>query len=78
MTTVDWIPVTERLPELSTDVLIYAVYTTDSTMAIAYLEVSWEEINKPAWFCSEERVSKWNWDCVTHWCELPAPPKEAE
>jgi hypothetical protein len=75
-----WIPVTERLPEVGEDVLIYAVGKSDdfsSVMAITDRIIF-------RLFTSSEGVEAWSspWQYfmtnyeITHWMPLPEPPKE--
>jgi hypothetical protein len=71
----EWIPVSERLPERETDVLIASALQPKAGMSIAYLNESWERDGCLDWFCSEERFCKWLWAIVTHWRPLPEGPK---
>jgi len=75
-----WIPVTERLPEVGEDVLVYAVGKSDdfsSVIAIADRIIF-------RLFPSSEGVETWSspWQYfmtnyeITHWMPLPEPPKE--
>ena len=63
-----WIPVTERLPEIHTNVL---VMDKAHDMAVGSLERLWDG---EVWVCpfadvEDEQVP------VTHWMPLPEPPK---
>ena len=63
-----WIPVTERLPERRQFVLVtdclnkYIAYTADTTDDV----------------CFYSQKGGWLLDSITHWMELPEPPKEEE
>ena len=58
-----WIPVTERLPELSGEYLVYC--GEYDGICVLYYEIL-------------KTKGKWrsNWKEVTHWMPLPEPPKE--
>ena len=61
-----WIPVTERLPELDTEVLVYA-----------YNHNIWVwEYHGNAWEAEDGYYHEV--DVVTHWMPLPEPPKGEE
>ena len=64
-----WIPVTERLPEIHTMVL---VMDKAHDMAVGSLEKLWDG---EVWVCPFDDVE--DEQClVTHWMPLPEPPKE--
>lgn len=75
-----WIPVTERLPEVGEDVLIYAVGKSDDFSSVIVIT---DRIIFRL-FPSGEGVETWNspWQYfmtnyeITHWMPLPEPPKE--
>lgn len=75
-----WIPVTERLPEVGEDVLIYAVGKSDDFSSV--IAITDRIIFRL--FPSSEGVETWSspWQYfmtdyeITHWMPLPAPPKE--
>lgn len=61
-----WIPVTERLPEFDTEVLVYA-----------YNHNIWVwEYHGNAWEAEDGFYHEV--DVVTHWMPLPEPPKDGE
>ena len=67
----DWIPCSDRLPEMFVSVLIvYLSYKGDKNITIAYMD---DEENSCDW-CSD-----WNGDVidakVTHWMPLTEPPE---
>ena len=62
VTVQQWIPVTERLPEKNTDVLIYNI---EEYMGTDFLTKDGK------WFWNEELPP-------THWMPLPEPPKEGD
>lgn len=63
---VKWTPVTERLPELDTEVLVYA-----------YNHNIWVwEYHGNAWEAEDGYYHEA--DVVTHWMPLPEPPKVGE
>ena len=67
-----WIPVTERLPSLHDDVLMY--FKDDDNMAAGYLDYVDED--RTMW-CSYSDGGYWT-DCdyePTHWMPLPEAPK---
>jgi len=64
----EWIPVTERLPEIHTNVL---VVDKAHDMAVGSLEKIWDSI---VWICPFSAVD--DEDCkITHWMPLPEPPE---
>lgn len=64
-----WIPVTERLPEINTMVL---VMDEAHDMAVGSLEKLWDG---EVWVCPFADVD--DEQCpITHWMPLPEPPKE--
>jgi hypothetical protein len=75
-----WIPVTDRLPEVGEDVLIYAVGKSDDFSSVIAIT------NRMIFrlFPSSEGVETWSspWQYfmtdyeITHWMPLPEPPKE--
>jgi hypothetical protein len=75
-----WIPVTERLPEVGEDVLIYAVGKSDDFSSV--IAITDRIIFRL--FPSSEGVETWSspWQYfmtnyeITHWMPLPEPPKE--
>lgn len=75
-----WIPVTERLPEVGKDVLIYAVCKDDDFPGV--ITISHRMIFRL--FPTSEGAEIWNspWQYfaddydITHWQPLPEPPKE--
>ena len=68
----DWIPVTDRLPEKSGNYL--TAFGDRTAMAVN------EFMHPRDWLTEEGRKAhpngKWYWGGVTHWMELPEPPKE--
>ncbi len=60
-----WIPVTERLPELSGEYLVYC--GEYDGICVLYYEIL-------------KTKGKWrsNWKEVTHWMPLPEPPRNCE
>lgn len=62
-----WIPVSERLPEIETEVIVFS----GLLMWIAFLtkEKVWEIVGHD---------ETYDQSLVTHWMPLPEPPKEAE
>jgi hypothetical protein len=75
-----WIPVTERLPEVGKEVLIYAVGKTEDLSST--IEITNRMIFRL--LPSSEGVEMWsaprlyfmtNYE-ITHWMPLPVPPKE--
>lgn len=72
VTVQEWIPVTERLPEVechhySVDVLCYAPNKLCPFIGYAFLDTG-------EWYCPREKESLARGD-VTHWMPLPQPPK---
>ena len=68
-----WIPVTERLPSLHDDVLMY--FKDDDNMTVGYLDDVDED---RAMWCAYSDGGYYT-DCdyePTHWMPLPEPPKE--
>ena len=63
-----WIPVTERLPETARDVLVAFRLPIEKTYLITKTQrASWSEKRKHDAFYQRG---------VTHWMEMPEPPKE--
>lgn len=61
----DWRPVSERLPELGIDVLVY----TDRASELYMIDqLSYLDENGPQW-------RKLGWEGVTHWMPLPPIPE---
>ena len=70
-----WIPVTERLPSLHEDVLMY--FKDDDNMAVGYLD----DVDEDRTMWSAYSDGGYYTDCdfePTHWMPLPEPPKEVE
>ena len=61
-----WIPVTERLPEKHTAVLVHT--DMDGTHAASF--------DGEEWFC--DYGGAWLFPNVTHWMPLPAPPTDGK
>ena len=75
MADMKWIPVTERLPSLNDDVLMY--FKDDDNMAVGYLDDVDEDITM--WSAYSDGGYYTDCDYVpTHWMPLPEPPKEVE
>lgn len=77
-----WIPVTERLPEVDKEVLVFAVgKSNDFSSVIAITDRMIFRL-----FPSSEGVETWRspWQYfmtnyeITHWMPLPEPPKEKD
>ena len=62
MSSIKWIPVTERLPELPVPVLV----ATPGRVREGYVDHSGVE---PVWWCGGWTVAR-----VTHWAEMPELP----
>ena len=61
----EWIPVTERLPQIGRNVLIFSI---KGYCAEGYFNGSgWSQYRWCAWINPQE---------VTHWMPLPEPPEE--
>lgn len=58
----EWIPVTERLPEVGADILV--CHKNGFVATNAWLGTHW-------WFKDDKNT-------ITHWMPLPEPPKEGE
>ena len=70
-----WIPVTERLPEIDADVLMY--FADDDNMTAGFL-VDVEE-DTSMWSAYSDGGYYTDCDYVpTHWMPMPEPPKEVE
>jgi hypothetical protein len=70
-----WIPVTERLPGLHDDVLMY--FEDDGNMAAGYLD----DVDEDRSMWSAYSDGGYFTDCdyePTHWMPLPEPPKEVD
>lgn len=69
----NWIPVTERLPEMGVSVLIYI---NTSNADDDYYEVACRFTHNPVdgWSCNGDRI----YEGVTHWRELPPPPGQEQ
>ena len=66
-----WIPVTERLPKISEDVIVFAYGDMIRIWSLERLHYTTADVY---WECedgSHEEV-----DVATHWMPLPQPPKE--
>ena len=78
----EWIPVTERLPELNQEVLVYAVGKIDGFIGSSAYAITERFLFK--YFPSSKGTEKWGspWEYfmedyeITHWMPLPEPPKE--
>lgn len=77
-----WIPVTERLPELNKEVLVYAVGKIDGFIGSSVYALTERFLFKffPSGKGTEEWRSPWQYFMgdyeITHWMPLPEPPKE--
>lgn len=79
-----WIPVTERLPELNTEVLVYAVGKIDGFIGESAIEITNRFIFRL--FPSSEGTETWSAPRqyfltdyeITHWMPLPESPKEED
>ena len=77
-----WIPVTERLPELDKEVLVYAVGKIDGFIGSSVYALTERFLFKffPSSKGTEEWRSPWQYFMedyeITHWMPLPEPPKE--
>lgn len=73
----EWIPVSERLPDKNNPVLVYC---TNTTIGGGYITHIGSFNSGKYWFLRAEPgiatfpVREWQ---VTHWMPLPEPPKEA-
>lgn len=65
-----WIPVTERLPEPNTEVLIFSGGFVDIGGCEKFYDFDSDEVVR--WYVKEVGFSAE----VTHWMPLPKPPKE--
>ncbi len=76
-----WIPVTERVPELGQEVLVYAIGKDDGFIGDSVIALSERFIFRL--FPSSDGVEEWRspWQYfdsnyeITHWMPLPEPPK---
>ena len=68
---VEWIPVTERLPETGVDVLVMFPHN----MAVASRDMGEWVVNSGDGWCTDVNLSDDEKE-PTHWMPLPAPPKE--
>ncbi len=67
-----WISVKDRLPEKEGEYLAFGYSASDAARWIVVMYDPKDE-------CWYELSSDWDWtDDVTHWQELPEPPKEEE
>lgn len=79
-----WIPVTERLPELNQEVLVYAVGKIDGFIGSSVFALSERFLFKffPSSKGTEEWRSPWQYFMedyeITHWMPLPEPPEDGE
>ena len=70
-----WIPVTERLPNIDDDVLMY--FADDGNMTAGFLVDVGEDTSM--WSAYSDGGYYTDCDYVpTHWMPLPEPPKEVE
>ncbi len=71
----DWIKVSDRLPDTQEDVLIFS---GKSMRVASYCRERW--ILTGSFHEYDENDEDWDWDCVylraTHWMPLPDPPKD--
>ena len=80
----EWIPVTERLPELDQEVLVYAVGKIDGFIGDSVYALTERVLFK--FFPSSEGTEEWRspWQYfmedyeITHWMPLPEPPMDNE
>lgn len=77
-----WIPVTERLPERNTEVLVYAIGNADGFWGKHVIAIAERFLFRifPSSEGEEEWSSPWQYFHtdykITHWRPLPEPPKE--
>ncbi len=77
----EWIPCSERMPELGQEVLVYAIGKDDGFIGDAVTTISERFIFRL--FPSSDGVEEWRspWEYfdsnyeITHWMPLPEPPK---
>jgi len=78
----EWIPVTEQLPELNQEVLVYAVGKIDGFIGSSVYALTKRFLFK--FLLSSKGTEEWRspWLYfledyeITHWMPLPEPPKE--
>ena len=66
-----WIPVSERLPECSSENLVLALSLENETYDVGYCDSE-----DGTWRNYDENYDSW-WSPVTHWMPLPFLPTEA-
>ena len=66
----NWISVEDQMPENCSWNLIF----TESMVTMAFFEE--DENNNIYWLCHNDAQDKSEWNDVSHWMPLPAPPKE--
>lgn len=70
-----WIPVTERLPEPMTYVLLVIRRMGKEYRHDPFISTGYMSINKVDWWCSHDGSCSGNRVEVTHWMPLPKLPK---
>lgn len=64
-----WISVKERLPKLRLHVLIYDIHAKD--LIVGWRDDCDEFLGMYDWVSKHGSLNR-----VTHWCEIPLPPKK--
>lgn len=72
--TVEWVPVTDRLPDADTTVMIYAPAAASEPVWFGYLDA--EGYNEDDGMCWCDTDGYPLAVAVTHWMDLPAPPED--
>lgn len=68
----EWIPITEKLPEIDQRVL--AIGSGTHAIPCKFNEYFWRDVD----LFADDRIIRAYYTSITHWMPLPSPPKQKD